>query len=128
MSQWFLFFAQILFFTFGAWYFLRNSTKGKQFKTTISMEENEKEMQKLYEMRQTKLTEPLSEQTRPKSLDDVVGQEKGIRALRAALCGTNPQHIRPATGWQNSSGTFGIGRSKKKTMFPFWEKCKICGN
>ncbi len=128
MSQWFLFFAQILFFTFGAWYFLRNSTKGKQFKTTISMEENEKEMQKLYEMRQTKLTEPLSEQTRPKSLDDVVGQEKGIRALRAALCGTNPQHILiygpPGVG-KTAAARLVLEEAKKRQCSPFGKNAKF---
>lgn len=57
------------------------------------MEENEREMEKLDAMRQVGLTEPLTEQTRPKSLGEIVGQERGIRALRAALCGPNPQHI-----------------------------------
>lgn len=93
MSGWFLFFAQMLFFLLGAWYFLRSGSRRKGGWDGISMEENEREMEKLDAMRQVGLTEPLTEQTRPKSLGEIVGQERGIRALRAALCGPNPQHI-----------------------------------
>lgn len=93
MSGWFLFFAQMLFFLLGAWYFLRSGSRRKGGRDGISMEENEREMEKLDAMRQVGLTEPLTEQTRPKSLGEIVGQERGIRALRAALCGPNPQHI-----------------------------------
>lgn len=93
VSGWFLFFAQMLFFLLGAWYFLRSSSRRKGGRDGISMEENEREMEKLDAMRQVGLTEPLTEQTRPKSLGEIVGQERGIRALRAALCGPNPQHI-----------------------------------
>ena len=93
VSGWFLFFAQMLFFLLGAWYFLRSGSRHKGGRDGISMEENEREMEKLDAMRQVGLTEPLTEQTRPKSLGEIVGQERGIRALRAALCGPNPQHI-----------------------------------
>lgn len=93
MSGWFLFFAQMLFFLLGAWYFLRSGSRRKGGRDGISMEENEREMEKLDAMRQVGLTEPFTEQTRPKSLGEIVGQERGIRALRAALCGPNPQHI-----------------------------------
>lgn len=93
MSGWFLFFAQMLFFLLGAWYFMRSGSRRKGGRDGISMEENEREMEKLDAMRQVGLTEPLTEQTRPKSLGEIVGQERGIRALRAALCGPNPQHI-----------------------------------
>lgn len=93
VSGWFLFFAQMLFFLLGAWYFLRSGSRRKGGRDVISMEENEREMEKLDAMRQVGLTEPLTEQARPKSLGEIVGQERGIRALRAALCGPNPQHI-----------------------------------
>ncbi len=128
MSQWFLFFAQLLFFTFGAWYFWRNARKSKQINTGMSMEENEKEMQKLYTMRQTKLTEPLSEQTRPKSLQDVIGQEKGIRALRAALCTANPQHILiygpPGVG-KTAAARLVLEEAKQKQHSPFGKDAKF---
>lgn len=87
------------------------------------MEENEREMEKLDAMRQVGLTEPLTEQTRPKSLGEIVGQERGIRALRAALCGPNPQHIiiyGPPRCRQNGGGKTGAGGSQRTTEFPFF--------
>ncbi|WP_330612246.1 S16 family serine protease [Anaerotignum lactatifermentans] len=92
MSGWFLFGAQMLFFLLGALFFWR-SAKRKKGGEMVSPEENERQMQRLEDMRRVHLTEPLAEQTRPASLTEIVGQEKGIEALRAALCGPNPQHI-----------------------------------
>ncbi len=51
------------------------------------------ELEKLRRQKQISLTQPLSEKTRPKTLSDVIGQEDGIKALKAALCGPNPQHV-----------------------------------
>ena len=50
-------------------------------------------MERIQRMRKVKLTEPLAEKVRPKALGDIIGQEEGIEALRAALCGKNPQHV-----------------------------------
>ncbi|MDN5364712.1 MAG: ATP-dependent Lon protease [Eubacteriales bacterium] len=55
--------------------------------------ENWREREKLEQMRKISLTEPLAERTRPRRFDEIVGQEEGLRALRAALCGPNPQHV-----------------------------------
>lgn len=55
--------------------------------------ESKKEMEQLIRLRQMKLTEPISEKIRPKSFADIVGQEHGIRMLKAAMCGPNPQHV-----------------------------------
>ncbi len=52
-----------------------------------------RELEKLRRMRQISLSEPLAERVRPRTLTDIVGQEEGIRALRAILCGPNPQHV-----------------------------------
>ncbi|MBE7010952.1 MAG: ATP-dependent protease LonB [Ruminococcaceae bacterium] len=52
-----------------------------------------RELDKLRRLKQIHLTKPLSEKTRPARLDEVIGQEDGIRALRAAICGPNPQHV-----------------------------------
>lgn len=92
MSGWFLFGAQMLFFLLGALFFWR-SAKRKKGGEVISAEENERQMQHLEDMRRVHLTEPLAEQTRPARLSEIIGQEKGIEALREALCGPNPQHI-----------------------------------
>ena len=53
----------------------------------------QKEMEKMAQLRSIALTQPLAEKTRPHSFSEVVGQEDGIKALRAALCGPNPQHV-----------------------------------
>lgn len=73
-------------------YFL-NLLKSQQGNKTAIEKESRKEMEKLRRMKEIKLTEPLSEKTRPTSMSDIIGQEQGIKALRAALCGPNPQHV-----------------------------------
>ncbi|MET1247466.1 ATP-dependent protease LonB [Sporolactobacillus sp. STCC-11] len=87
-----LIFTQILFGAIIGLYFwslLRNQHVQK-----ISIDkESKKEMDALNRMRHQSLSEPLSERIRPKTLEDVVGQHDGIVALRAALCGKNPQHV-----------------------------------
>ena len=55
--------------------------------------DSEEEMERLRKLNKISLTEPLTEKTRPKTVKEVIGQEDGIKALRAALCGKNPQHI-----------------------------------
>ncbi|GGI96373.1 ATP-dependent protease LonB [Alicyclobacillus cellulosilyticus] len=55
--------------------------------------ESKKELEKLRRLRAISLSEPLAEKTRPTHLEDIVGQRDGLRALRAALCGPNPQHV-----------------------------------
>ncbi len=52
-----------------------------------------REMDHLRKMRSVHLTEPLSERVRPRSFSDIVGQEEGVQALKAILCGRNPQHV-----------------------------------
>lgn len=55
--------------------------------------ESRKELDKLRRLRSISLSEPLSERTRPATIADIVGQRDGLKALRAALCGPNPQHV-----------------------------------
>ena len=55
--------------------------------------ESAREMENLRKMRAVSLTEPLAEHVRPQSFDDIIGQEEGVKALMAILCGKNPQHV-----------------------------------
>lgn len=71
------------------WNLLKTQNHNKQ----AIERESRKELDKLRRLRSVSLSEPLSEKTRPASISDVVGQRDGIRALRAALCGPNPQHV-----------------------------------
>lgn len=67
----------------------------KQQYTSKSVVEKESQKQKvkLDQMRKVSLSIPLSEKTRPVSLSEIIGQEEGVKALRAVLCGQNPQHV-----------------------------------
>lgn len=67
--------------------------KAQPEKKTKPVKYESKEMRELNAMRRRSLTTPLSERTRPAKMNEVVGQEDGIRALRAAMCGPNPQHV-----------------------------------
>jgi Lon-like ATP-dependent protease len=55
--------------------------------------ESKKELEKIQRLRSISLAEPLSERTRPRCFEEIVGQAEGLKALRAALCGPNPQHV-----------------------------------
>lgn len=71
------------------WSMLKNNRTNK-----VAIEkESKKELDELRRMRSISLSEPLSERVRPKTLEDIVGQEDGIESLRAALCSANPQHV-----------------------------------
>ncbi|WP_409302006.1 ATP-dependent protease LonB [Peribacillus sp. SCS-155] len=73
-------------------YFL-NLLKGQRSQKVTIDRESRKEMDQLRKMRSISLTEPLSERVRPAAFADIVGQEDGIKTLKAALCGPNPQHV-----------------------------------
>ncbi|MEN6313514.1 MAG: ATP-dependent protease LonB [Clostridiaceae bacterium] len=73
-------------------YFL-NLLKSQQGNKSANEKESRKELEKLRRLKEIKLTEPLSEKTRPATIKDIIGQEQGLKALRAALCGPNPQHV-----------------------------------
>jgi Lon-like ATP-dependent protease len=70
-----------------------NLLKSQQGSKAAIERESRKELDKLRKLREVSLTEPLSERTRPRTFAQVIGQEEGVRALRAALCGPNPQHV-----------------------------------
>lgn len=83
---------QVFFSVITGIYFLSLLLSQRGRKTAINADSKE-ELAKLKKMELTKLTLPLSEKTRPATVDDIVGQQQGIRALKAALCGPNPQHV-----------------------------------
>lgn len=55
--------------------------------------ESGREYERLQKMRSLKLSEPLAERVRPADFKDIIGQEDGIKSLKAILCGKNPQHV-----------------------------------
>jgi ATP-dependent Lon protease len=84
--------------------------------------ESRKEMEQLQKMRSISLTEPLSEKVRPTSFKDIVGQEDGIKSLKAALCGPNPQHViiygPPGIG-KTAAARLVLEEAKKNLKSPF---------
>jgi ATP-dependent Lon protease len=100
------------------WNLLRNQRTQK-----VSIDrESRKEMEQLRKMRSISLTEPLSEKVRPTSFDDIVGQEDGIKSLKAALCGPNPQHViiygPPGVG-KTAAARLVLEEAKKVQKSPF---------
>ena len=84
--------SQLMFTAVAIIYFMSGIKSHRSGVKTIRLG-SEKERQKLAALRKISLTEPLSEKARPKRIDEIVGQEQGIEALRAALIGENPQHV-----------------------------------
>lgn len=82
-----------IFFTVVMGLYFLNALKGQQSNKIVIDKESKKEMEELKKLRNIKLTEPLTEKSRPASFNEIIGQEKGIKALQAALCGPNPQHV-----------------------------------
>lgn len=108
-------------------YFL-NMLKSQQGNKSAIEKESKKELDKLRRMREIKLTEPLSEKTRPSTLKDIVGQEQGLKALRAALCGPNPQHViiygSPGIG-KTAAARVILEEAKKIDISPFKKEAKF---
>ena len=91
MSQTFFWVQLILILLMGFYFF--NLIKNQQGSKVGVQKESKKEMEKLQKMRDIKLSKPLSELTRPSNFDEIIGQEDGIKSLKAALCSPNPQHV-----------------------------------
>lgn len=108
-------------------YFL-NLLKSQQGNKSAIERESKKELDKLRRLKEIKLTEPLSEKTRPATLEEIIGQEQGLRALRAALCGPNPQHViiygPPGIG-KTAAARVILEEAKKMPISPFKREAKF---
>jgi len=106
------------------WNLLRNQRTNR----TAIDRESRKEMERLNKMRSIQLTKPLAEKTRPTSLDDIVGQKEGLRALKAALCGPNPQHViiygPPGVG-KTAAARVVLEEAKRSPRSPFQKDAKF---
>ncbi|SFJ11092.1 Lon-like ATP-dependent protease [Paenibacillus sp. UNC496MF] len=106
------------------WNLLRNQ---KTNRTAVDRE-SRKEMDKLRKLRSVSLTKPLSEKTRPQTINDIVGQRDGLRALKAALCSANPQHViiygPPGVG-KTAAARVVLEEAKKNPASPFLADAKF---
>lgn len=117
-----------LFFSIVIGLYFFNMLKSQQGNKSAIEKESKKELDKLRKLREIKLTEPLSERTRPTSLKEIVGQEQGLKALRAALCGPNPQHViiygPPGVG-KTAAARVILEEAKQSSMSPFSKDAKF---
>jgi Lon-like ATP-dependent protease len=105
-----------------------NMLKGQQTSKVLIEKESKKEIEKLQRLREIRLTEPLSEKTRPTCFEDVIGQDRGIKALKAALCSPNPQHViiygPPGIG-KTAAARLVLEDAKKSMLSPFGRNAKF---
>lgn len=111
-----------LFFGIVIGLYFWNLLKGQRNQKVTIDRESKKEMDQLKKMRDISLSEPLSERVRPSSFLDIVGQEDGIKSLKAALCGPNPQHVLiygpPGVG-KTAAARLVLEEAKKNAKSPF---------
>ncbi|MFL0267262.1 ATP-dependent protease LonB [Candidatus Clostridium radicumherbarum] len=123
----FLIFIELLVTVIMGLYFF-NALKGQQSSKVVVDKENKKEMEKLRKLRNINLTEPLTEKSRPSTFEEIIGQEKGIKALQAALCGPNPQHViiygPPGIG-KTAAARLVLEDAKKRMNSPFKANAKF---
>ncbi len=102
--------------------------KPQKSRDIVIDKENIKELNNLNKLRQISLSQPLTEKSRPSTFEEIIGQEKGIKALKAALCGPNPQHViiygPPGVG-KTAAARLVLAEARKSKLSPFAEKAKI---
>lgn len=117
-----------LFFTVVIGLYFWNLLRAQQTNRSAIERESRKEMEKLQRLKAISLTEPLAEKTRPTSFDEIIGQEDAVRALKAALCGPNPQHVilygPPGVG-KTAAARLVLEEAKKNPLSPFQEGAKF---
>jgi Lon-like ATP-dependent protease len=116
-------FIQVFFAVIIGLYFW-NLLKTQQGGRIVVERESRKELEKLQRMRSISLTEPLAEKTRPTKFSEIIGQEEGLKSLRAALCGPNPQHVivygPPGVG-KTAAARLVLEEARKNLASPFKE-------
>ncbi|OPA80321.1 ATP-dependent protease LonB [Paenibacillus selenitireducens] len=122
-----LMFIQVFFAIIIGLYFWNLLRSQKTNRTAVDRE-SRKEMDKLRKMRSISLTKPLAEKTRPTNMRDIVGQKDGLRALTAALCSANPQHViiygPPGVG-KTAAARVVLEEAKKNPSSPFMSDAKF---
>ncbi len=111
-----------IFFAIVIGLYFWNLLRSQQGSKVAVNRESRKEMDRLQRMRGLSLTEPLSERTRPTCFEEIIGQEDGLKALRAALCGPNPQHVLiygpPGVG-KTAAARLVLQEARTNTLSPF---------
>lgn len=120
-------FVQVFFGVIIGLYFW-NLLKSQQGSKVAVERESRKEVERLRQLRAVSLTEPLAERTRPGTFEEIVGQDEGLKALRAALCSPNPQHVLlygpPGVG-KTAVARLVLEEAKKNPHSPFRAEAKF---
>ena len=120
-------FLQIFFAIIIGVYFL-NLLQSQQGSKAAVAKNSRRENEKLAKMRKISLSEPLTAKIRPQKFSDIIGQEEGIKALKAALCGPNPQHViiygPPGVG-KTTAARLVMDEAKKSPYSPFLADAKF---
>lgn len=118
---------QIVFVVVVGLYFW-NLLRSQQGTRVAVDRESKKELEKIQRLRRISLAEPLAERTRPQRFEEIVGQEEGLKALRAALCGPNPQHVliygSPGVG-KTAAARLVLEEAKSNSLSPFGRNAKF---
>ncbi|MBC8079698.1 MAG: ATP-dependent protease LonB [Gorillibacterium sp.] len=105
-----------------------NLLRSQQTNRSAVDRESKKEMEKLRKLRSVTLSKPLSEKTRPGAINEIIGQKEGLRALKAALCGPNPQHVLiygpPGIG-KTAAARVILEEAKKNPCSPFRQDARF---
>ncbi len=117
-----------LFLTIVMGLYFWNLLRSQETQKIAVSRESKKEVERLRQLRGIRLTEPLSEKTRPSTLEEVIGQDDGIKALKAALCGPNPQHVLiygpPGVG-KTAAARLVLEEAKRSPQSPFAKDAKF---
>lgn len=120
-------FVQVFFSIIIGIYFW-NLLRSQQSNRSALDKESRKEIERLTRLRKISLTEPLAEKTRPSKIEEIIGQKEGLRALEAALCGPNPQHVLiygpPGVG-KTAAARVILAKAKQNPISPFNHQSKF---
>lgn len=117
-----------LFFSVIIGVYFWGQLRGQHSAQSGLQEESKEELERINQMRRISLTEPLTEKTRPAKMSEIIGQEEGVKALKIALCGPNPQHVLlygpPGVG-KTAAARVALEEAKRLGKSPFRKDCKF---
>lgn len=117
-----------LFFSFVIGIYFLLQLKGQTQTKSNIYKDSMKRTEYIEELRKISLTKPLSEEVRPKTEEDIIGQDEGMKALKIALCGPRPQHIliygSPGIG-KTAAARIALDIAKQSAGTPFRRNAKF---